>query len=129
MTDPLPHRCPPARYIRDQPEYEPRDAFSSAGPRPALVERAAQGWERFLRGTRPDNGQEGRPSSGAEDLCGHRPDPLGCRQLRDIASGTEGEPMAVVAEKIPDFEGVLMTVPRAFVLPLRTSPTNVEVLG
>ncbi|WP_030722469.1 hypothetical protein [Streptomyces sp. NRRL F-2580] len=71
----------------------------------------------------------------AEDLCGYRPDPLGGRRLRGIASGTEGELMAVVAEEIPDFEGVLMTVPLACVLPrcgarrLRTSLTNVGVLG
>ncbi|MGW0391123.1 hypothetical protein ACWDYJ_09510 [Streptomyces sp. NPDC003042] len=67
------------------------------------------------------------------DCFGHEPDPRIGRQVRDIASGAEGELMAIVSEDIPNFEGVPMTVRLAYIRPagggleLSTAPMNLEV--
>ncbi|MFG2716526.1 hypothetical protein ACGFX2_39345 [Streptomyces goshikiensis] len=68
------------------------------------------------------------------DAYGHEPDPRIGKQVRDIASGTEGELMAVVSEAIPNYEGVPMTVRLAYIRPVgggrevTTAPPNLEVL-
>ncbi|WP_327416989.1 hypothetical protein [Streptomyces sp. NBC_01233] len=64
----------------------------------------------------------------------HGSDPRIGKQVRDIASGTEGELIAIVSEDIPNFEGASMTVRLAYIRPagggweLSTAPTNLELL-
>ncbi|MGW6685678.1 hypothetical protein [Streptomyces sp. NPDC054961] len=68
------------------------------------------------------------------DAFDHERDPRIGRQVRDIASGTEGELMAIVREEVPNYGGVPMPVCLAYIRPngggreLSTAPTNVEVL-
>ncbi|MGW8783085.1 hypothetical protein ACWGNM_34205 [Streptomyces sp. NPDC055796] len=65
---------------------------------------------------------------------GHEDHPLLGRRVRDLASGTEGELMAVVAEEIPTHAGRRWTR-RAYIRPetggreLPTAVGNIEPLG
>lgn len=66
---------------------------------------------------------------------GHEEHPLIGRLVRDIASGTEGQLVAVVREDLPTHSGTPRTTRRAYIRPtaggveLATALANVEPLG
>ncbi|WP_327258203.1 hypothetical protein [Streptomyces sp. NBC_01244] len=68
------------------------------------------------------------------DYFGHEPAPRIGKRVRDIASGSEGQLMAVVQEEVPNYEGRPMTVWLAYIRlasggrELSTAPTNLEVV-